>query len=432
MEEANKVQMRKRNMKLFPIYKKIAWDYLFYYTIDFLFLTQIKHISAADAVLLSSIKSICGIFLQIPANIIVEFLGRRNSVILGNILNCLYMAMFMASGSLFDLIIAKFISSLAFSIKDIAEPSLLNGSIPPSKYKSNIFAKINAKGASGYYFLGAVSKMIAGVLFEINGYLPFICSLVILMIVSLMSMCYIEPVKRQQKNNKVSVKKQLKDIEEGFMYVLKSERLKALILSTSLIVSLLNILLNYQTSLLQDIKLPASFIGIVSAVLTLVSAYASKKQNDFHHKFRNKSIMIIALMTSISTFIAGAVGLQAEQFRIFIVVIILSYMIAKFAHGMFYTIIDRYFRNFTNKSIDTKVFAVKNLFVNIISAIIGIIASFLLDKMQTAYCMIIVGSVFTVLYLLMGKYMKTRVGLKPEQYSKEERKYDELKENIKE
>ena len=107
-------------------------------------------------------------------------------------------------------------------------------------------------------------------------------------------------------------------------------------------------------------------------------------------------------------------------------------MIAKFGHGMFYTIIDRYFRNFTNKSIDTKVFAVKNLFVNIISATIGIIASFLLDKMQTAYCMIIVGSVFTVLYLLMGKYMKTRVGLKPEQYSKEERKYDELKENIKE
>ena len=140
--------------------------------------------------------------------------------------------------------------------------------------------------------------------------------------------------------------------------------------------------------------------------------------------------MIIALMTSISTFIAGVVGIQAEQFRIFIVVIILSYMIAKFGHGMFYTIIDRYFRNFTNKSIDTKVFAVKNLFVNIISATIGIIASFLLDKMQTAYCMIIVGSVFTVLYLLMGKYMKTRVGLKPEQYSKEERKYDELRENI--
>ena len=34
---------------------------------------------------------------------------------------------------------------------------------------------------------------------------------------------------------------------------------------------------------------------------------------------------------------------------------------------------------------------------------------------------------FTIIYILMGKYMNTRVGLKPEEYSKYERKYDELK-----
>lgn len=77
MSKDTDIQMRKRNMKLFPTYKKIAWDYLFYYSIDFLFLTQIKHISPADVVLASSIKSLFGIFIQIPANVIVEFLGRK-------------------------------------------------------------------------------------------------------------------------------------------------------------------------------------------------------------------------------------------------------------------------------------------------------------------------------------------------------------------
>ena len=421
--------MRKTNMRIFPTYKKIAWDYLFYYTIDFLFLTQIKNISAADVVLASSIKALFGIFLQIPANIIVEFLGRKNSIILGNILNCLYMVMFMMTGNLFDLILAKFVSSLAFSIKNIAEPSLLNESIPPSKYKSNIFAKINAKGASGYYIIGATSKFIAGFLFEINGYLPIICSLGVLIIVSIISMCYIEPIKKQKKTNRENtIKKQLKDIEEGFKFVLKSERLKALILSAALIGSLLDILLNYQTSLLQDINISSSIIGFISAGLSLISAYASKKQESFHNKFRNKSIILIALMASVSTIVPGIIGLNAQQSVIFLVIIVLSYAIAKFAHGMYYTIMDRYFRNFTNKDIDTKIFAVKNLFVNLTSAIMGIMASFLLDKMKTAYCMIIVGVTFTILYILTEKYMKTRVGLKPEQYSKEERKYDELKE----
>lgn len=364
------IQMRKRNMKLFPTYKKIAWDYLFYYSIDFLFLTQIKHISAADIVLASSMKSLFGIFIQIPANIIVEFLGRKNSIILGNILNCLYMIIFMMTGNLFDLIIAKFISSLASSIKDIAEPSLLNTSIPPSKYKSNIFAKINAKGASGYYLLGAITKIIAGFLFEVNGYLPIICSLLSLILVTIISIFFIEPIKKQKSLNKeTSITRQLKDIKEGFTFIIKSERLKALILSAAFIVSLLSILVNYQTNLMQEIGTPAFLIGIISAILSISSSYASKKQEKFNSKFKNRSIILIALMASISTILAGMLGLKAKQIPILLLLIVLVFIISKFAHGMYYTIMDRYFRNFTNKDIDTKIFAVKNLFVNIISAI---------------------------------------------------------------
>lgn len=421
-------RMRKTNMKIFPTYKKMAWDYLFYYSIDFLFLTQIKNISAADVVLLNSIKALCGIFIQIPANVIVEFLGRKNSIILGNILNCLYMVMFIASGSLFDLFIAKFISSFAVSIKDIAEPSLLNASIPPSKYKGNIFAKINAKGTSGYYILSATSKIVAGFLFNINGYIPFICSLAVLVIVTIMSLFYIEPVQKQKnKKSEISVKKQIKDIGEGFSYILKSERLKALILPTSLIASLLTIMASYRTSLMKDINLSAAFIGIVSAVLSFSSAYGSKKQNAFHNKFRNKSIITLALINSICMIISGIAGIKANEYRVLILIIILSFIIGKITHGLFYTLTDRYFRNFTNKDIDTKVFAGKSLFINIISAVMGILSSFVLDKTSTANAMIIVGTAFTIMYILTAIYMKSRVGLKPEEYSKEERKYDELK-----
>lgn len=423
------VQMRKRNMKLFPIYKKIAWDYLFYYSIDFLFLTQIKNLSAADVVLANSIKYLFGIFIQIPANIIVEFLGRKNSIILGNILNCFYLLMFMMTGNLFDLILAKFISSLAVSIKEIAEPGLLNASIPPSKYKSNIFAKINAKGASGFYILSAISKVIAGFLFEINGYIPMILCFITLIIVSIISMLYIEPIKKKNsKSNTINtMKKQIKDIQVGFEFILKSERLKALILSAALITSFLSILTNYRTSLLQEIGTPAYIISFAAAAFSASSSLGAKKQNEFNNKFKNKSIIVIALMISFSIIISGLLGLKAKQFPVFTIFIILLFIIGRFAHGIFYTIIDRYFRNFTNEEIDTKIFAVKNLFVNIVSAIMGIMASFLLSKMSTAYCMIIVGIIYTLMYILMEKYMKIRVGLKPEEYSKQERKYDELK-----
>ena len=423
-----KQKMRKNNMRIFPTYKKLAWDYLFYYTIDFLFLTQIKHISAANVVLKSTFYSLFGIIMKIPANIIVEFIGRKNSLILANILNCFYIFMIMISRNLGDLIFAELISAMAFSIKNIAEPSLLNESIPPSKYKSKIFSKISSKGAAGYYLLNAISKVCAGFLFAINGYLPMICSVIVLIAASVLSIKFIGPVKKKKMNtNEALGKKQIKEIKEGFVYILKSERLKALILCSALVDSLLAIMQTYTVSLLEELALTSTIIGIISAIGSLISAYASKKQYIFHKRLRNKSLITIAITISISCFLSGLCGIKAKDSSFLLVMVIIGNLIYNFGYGMYYTIIEKYLRNFSNKNIDTKIFSANSLFGSIAKVIGGLFASFLLDKTATAYCMIIIGSIFTILYVLTEMYMKTRVGLKPEQYSKEETKYDEQK-----
>ena len=94
----------------------------------------------------------------------------------------------------------------------------------------------------------------------------------------------------------------------------------------------------------------------------------------------------------------------------------------------YYTIIDRYLMNFTNKEIDTQINAVYNLSRNVVRVLFGFLASFILGVTTSANALIIVGIIFTITFIIIGQYMKTRVGLKPEEYSKEERKYDELKE----
>lgn len=420
--------MRKTNMRIFPTYKKLAWDYLFYYTIDFLFLTQVKNISAANVVLKGTFNSLFGIMMKIPANIIIEFLGRKNSLILANILNCFYMVIIMLSRNLADLIFAEFISAVAFSIKNIVEPSLLNESIPPSKYKSQIFSKISSKGASGYYLLNAISKICAGFLFAINAYLPMICSLAVLIFVVILSIGFIEPVKKKKRStNEVLGKKEIKEIKDGFVYVLKSERLKALILCSALVGSLLSIMQNYTVSLLEELALTSTVIGIISAVGNFISSYASKKQDVFHKKLRNKSLITIAITLSISCLLAGICGLKAKDSIILLIIVIMGNLIFNFCNGMYYTIIDKYLRNFSNKDIDTKIFSANGLFGSVARVISGLFASFLLDKTTTAYCMIVMGIIFTILYILTGIYMKTRVGLKPEEYLKEEIRYDEQK-----
>ncbi len=424
-----KQKMRKRNMKLFPIYKMLSWDLLFYYTINFLFLTQIKNISASNVVLIDSFYALFIMVLQIPINVIIAFLGKKKSLVIGNITLVIYMLIIIFSRNIFDLILANFISAIGFGIKETIQAVLLKESIPPSKYKNQIFSKLNSKGATGYYTLNMISKVIAGYLFTINGYLPMICSLIILIISTIISMGFIEPNPKGNTSLKKAMgNEEIKNIKSGFKFVLKSERLKALILSAAFICSLLSILGNYEVNLLEDINLSSILIGYAGALNSLINAIASKKENKFNSILKNKSLTVLSLTLSISALVAGICGISGIRENLVGIIIILStYMIFGFINGMYYTIIDRYLMNFANKEIDTQINSVYNLFRNATKMIFGYLASFILGVTTSANALIIVGIIFTIIYISISQYMKTRLGLKPDEYSKEERKYDELK-----
>ena len=95
--------------------------------------------------------------------------------------------------------------------------------------------------------------------------------------------------------------------------------------------------------------------------------------------------------------------------------------------GMYKTIIDKYLRNFTNKNIDTKIFAANSLVSNSMCFFGGLFASFLLGRTTSSWTFLILGIVYSAIYILVSKYMKTRLGKNPSEYSKEETKYDEVK-----
>ncbi len=423
MSEVATVKMRKRNMKLFPTYKKLSWDYLFFYTINFLFLTQVKHINPADVVLIDSFYYLFSMVAQMPATFIIEFLGRKNSIILGNILSCIYMILIIFSNNLFNLIIAEILSGLSFAIKESAEPSLLNESIPPTKYKSEIFAKVNEKGVSNYYIINAISTIIAGILYEVNPYIPICLSLTTLIIVTFLSTLFIEPTPNNKNKNFKSIN-HFKDLEDSFKFVLKSSRVKSLILYSAIMTALFSILSNYQISMLEELNVSASFLGFLFAILDIISGVCAKNQEKFHYKFKNRSLTVLGLLLVSSCFFSGVFGIIAKLFPILILVIIAFYIIKYFCSGIYYSLIDKYLSNFTNEEIDTKIFIANNFLRSISSALFGIFASFLLDRMETAISLIVVGIIFFILIILVNKFMKTRVGLKPSEYSKEELKYD--------
>ena len=425
MIEKDKVQMRKRNMKLFPIYRMLGWDYIFFYTTNFLFLTQVKGIHPADVVLIDSFYALFGIIMQVPATFVIEYLGRKRSMILANFCNCIYMLVVMFSTNLFNLITAELLSSLAFGIKETVDPALLNESIPPSRYKSKIFAKISQKGMANYYIMNAIATVLAGFFYDINPYIPITLSLIITILVTMISTRFIEP-QNEKKKHKVQEFNQLKEIKDSFKFILKSERLKALILFSAISGGVISLMSTYEVSLLEDFDISAKYLCMIFAILGIISGILAKKQEAFHEKYRNKSLCTLFGMIGGTILIAGLCGIIAKQYSVLIIGIIITYMIRYSCQGMYYPLTERYLRNFSNEKIDTKIFTAKNFLKSILSAVIGIMGSFLLDRMNISYCMFIVGFLTILVTILMSQYMKTRVGLKPEEYAKEELQFDEL------
>lgn len=102
MEEEKKLAKRRKiNMKLYPTYRMLATDALFFGAVKILFLTQVKGFSNANVVFLGSIYALFKMILQIPISVLVSKLGIRKSVIIGNIFWMLELVLILFARKLF-------------------------------------------------------------------------------------------------------------------------------------------------------------------------------------------------------------------------------------------------------------------------------------------------------------------------------------------
>lgn len=416
---------KSKNVKLFPKYRQISRDFLFFYTINILFLTQVKKISISDVVLVDTFYALFVVIAQVPASFIVDKIGRRRGMILGNLFNAIYLILVINSKNLFSLVLAEITSSLGFSLKDIAEPAILNESIDLQKEeKSKKFARIQAKAISGYYWLSAISIAISGFLFEINPYVPMFLALGIVIISLIMSTKFVEPNLSGKTNKKSHVMKGI-SLKDSIKFAFKSKRCRCLLLFSAVFFSIFTVLATYEISLLEDLNIESKYIGIIFAFLNIVSAITSKKQNNFQKKFKNRTLTFLGYAIVISCIMAGAVSVFATvNTPVVIAMIILMYIIKYVAVGLYNVLIIKYLSNFTNSQIDTKIFAINSFVASITAVVFGFGASKLIENLPVPIAMITFGVVSFIIMSAVLIYMKNKVGLEPKMYSELELKYD--------
>lgn len=421
-KEQKIIKQKKNNVKIFPIYKTISWDLLFYFPIIFLFLTQVKGFTPAQVLFADSFYTLSNTFWQLPITSIVDRIGKKNCLIVGNILYSLSIFAMIFMQNYYELLLIQFIYALGYSIKGICETNILYDSLPVGKKRGNVFSKIDGKSASYFYLFDSIASVIAGFTFVINGYIPMVLCFICCIISTVLSFKFRHTKIIEEKVESVSVKMYYEQIKGAIKFFIKSRRLKLLIIFNAILMGVIFGIVNLRSSMLTEMKVPEQYFGIIFALLQLAAAFMSRQTDKIQKYFKNKTLAFLGIPTTISCIIIGFIGTDVLS-KSSLILIFLMFLIQYSVKGPFQALMTRYLNNFTNRKIRPKITALKNLTANLFTALVSMLCAVMLGFTTTSNTFIVVGCISTIFIVLLLDFMRGKVGLKPEQYTKEDLKY---------
>ena len=410
---------KRQNAKIFPIYKMFSWDLLFFYSTQYLFYTNVKGITAGEILKLDAFFPLFIILMQLPATICADLLGRRKSLIVGNIIMILYIFLLMILPGVVGIFIANIIYAFGYSLRGIQATNILYDSTA-TKGGEGLYAKINGKGATGYYILDGIASLTAGYLFVVNGYLPMIICLAFTIIATIISTRFKDIYVNKLEENEISnkIKEYRQDFKISIKNIITSKRLRALLIFMGIFNALITITGTYKGSTLTELQVKPETFSMINAIFTFIAGIATTFQDKIHKKFRNRSFTFLAMIFITSLILIGILLYMNIPNVLPIILILLA--IRSITMSNYYVLSERYAKNFSTPKTRSRISFATEFTTNIIEVIMVFLAGVLLDGTNIRFATLFIGLIFLIIFILILDYMRTRVGLKPEEYDKKD------------
>lgn len=408
------------NVEVYKKYKMFAYDWLFYYAIQVLFLTTIKEFTVSQIMFLSSVYAFAACACQLIVGLIVNKLNNRKSIIIGNIILSFLCLMYIISVSYNVFLVIQVLFAFGSGLKSVAEGNILYGSLKRIE-KRDRFSKIEGMANSRYYYLDAITGIIAGYLFIINGYIPivlcFICNIIAL-IMSISFRDYIPSNASINENGEYENEKtSFKDYLSSFKTIINSDRAKAILVFSFIFYGIIATGLILYKSILIDLNMSAQYIAIIASIHSIIVGIGSKSLYYIEKKTKNKTLTIFGITFVIGIYIIGFVG----SFNILNVysmtVICFCLFLMAIIQGAYRVVIKKYVVSFTTGKIRTNIVSIYYMAEGIGQGILLFFSGLLLKNNSNARTAMIMGILGLAIILLILIYIDNKLGLKPEEYA---------------
>ena len=413
---------QRRNLKLYAVYKMLSFDLLFYYIVSFLFLSEVKGFSPSKILFVEAFYPLFKLFAEALFIRFIDKQPKKVCLIAANFSLVISMIIFLSTTSEILHILSNLFMAIGFTIKDQVESTIAYDFISEKNHKEKrtLFLKIDGKATSKYHILNAVTSLLSSSLYIISPYLPFICTAITLFISTII--CFFFKIfEEHKKERKLQTRKEyFTELKESFSFINKSHRLTYLLIFNALFHGLISFMVAYKSSLLTDINASPTVRGLLFALFSITAYGATKKTHKFQGKFKNRTLTVFCVSYLLFIITIGLAGYPSTISGIGIFLIFISMTAMSFIETPYRTIINQYLSNFTTPKISTKIFWISGTIAQLFSLIYMLIASLLLEYFKTAICFVIIGTVSFVIFVILLEKMKSKVGLKPEEYPESE------------
>lgn len=421
------------NISLLKIHKMLASDLLFFYTTYILFLTNVRNLQMSNIVLAGALYGIFKVICQVPSVMIIEKLGYKASIIIGDLLLIIAVTLIIFATNPIILYLAYLFMGMGYPIKDNAEESMLLYSIPNTDKKSEVFAKTLGKSLSRFFIVATISAAVSGFLFKLNPYIPLIlcCSA---FLISLRIAFMLHPLDQDDKKKVVTeeefIKKKNKYFKElgiGFKYIFTSKRLVALFGFVAIFYSSIQVMNNYEIEYLNFLKVSPELIGIIYGATQLVSSIGSHYAEKVHKKFKNRTLTIVGVLFGLTIFVAGLLYKFKINYYLIIMLVVILYMLRYLCMSCYYVLIKKYMSNFAGKKILSKIYSAYAIVCGTSSFLMGLIATGIVKNNDMAISFTLFGAISLIGIMIMLTFMKNRIGLRADDYNKFDINFTEFK-----
>ena len=419
-KELREIKARKRNIKIYPLYKSLSWDLLFYYAIIYAFLLEQKTITSSQIMTFQACYIIFRFLLQMPCTLLIGKIGKSGAIVFGNLVSLLSTATIIIAPNFPVLIFSQFLSAIAFNLKEICESDILYDSLQPTEERSKSFTKIDGKAFSSFFYISAASALIAGFLYKVNPVLPLVVSCIFSAISLIISMGFEDIHYNREEAKKGKISYQIKEMRVTTKLIFKSHRLRYLLLLDGIFYAIFYSIAMLRSNELLYVGVDVQYIGIIYALCVVASAISSNHAQRIHEKRRNRTLESLVIPAALIFLISGLLMFMKDNAIFVIPTIIILYIVQTSVQGPYIVLMKKYLNNFTNNKKRVRISSAKITMDSFISGVLLFVQAFMMAHMEDKYSVLIMGAFFSVITIFLFIRMRKYVGLPMEEYKKGE------------